>query len=238
MKESISINNLIIEVGRRCNRLCDHCLRGKSEDVTIEMKYVEKVFSQISHIGCITFSGGEPTLYGKEIEKIVDYIIENEISVNDFYVASNGEIYSHDLMCALVKLYAYIMDKKGYVEVSCYDVSDDQFHNPSDDVVNKLSAFSFFNKRRDIPRQGIINEGLASDNGIGYRYLDYDKKFYVERYGDDDLCVDLMYLNALGYLYADCDYSYATQRANAILNCEQHLLSQIFLDEKFSDVED
>lgn len=236
MKE-ISLSSLVIEVGRRCNRLCDHCLRGKSEDVTIEMKYVEKVFSQISHIGCITFSGGEPTLYGKEIAKIVDYIIEKEILVDDFYVASNGEIYNHDLMCALVKLYAYIMDKNGYVEVSCYDVSDDQFHDPSDEVVNKLSAFSFFNKRKDIPMQVIINEGLALDNGIGYRYLDYDKKFCVERY-DDNLTVELVYLNALGYLYADCDYSYATQKENAVLNCEQHLLSQIFLDKEFSNVDD
>ena len=104
------ISQFIVEVGRMCTRQCAHCLRGCMEDTTIDVNYAKHILNQVESIGCITFTGGEPALYSKQISEIIDYIVDNHIACDSFYVASNGEIYSHELMTALIKLYAYTLE--------------------------------------------------------------------------------------------------------------------------------
>jgi hypothetical protein len=53
----------------------------------------------------------------------------------------------------------------------------------------------------------LINEGNAQDNGIGRRYLDYDKELCIE----DDAIYDMVYINANGQILSNCDMSYETQ---------------------------
>ncbi len=212
---AVNVSQLILEVGRKCNRNCTHCLRGASENKTICMEDVFAILNQVENIGCITFTGGEPTLYGEEISAIVDYIIDNKINVDNFYVASNGEIYNETLMLALVRLYAHCTEY-GDNEISAYDVSNDQFHHPDAAVIRRLKAFSFFSMRKEIPAVGILNEGNAYYNCIGARSLNHTKPFEVEEYdmGDHtDYWIEMVYLNAEGYLLADCDFSYETQRS-------------------------
>lgn len=233
------ISQFIVEVGRKCNRQCAHCLRGAMEDVTIDIEYVKHIINQVSYIGCITFTGGEPTLYSKEIAEIVDYIVDNHVEVGGFYIASNGEIYSHELMTALIKLYAHSLEF-GDNELTAYDVSNDQFHSPNPDVIAKLKAFSFFSQRNEIPAKGLIAEGFAKDTG--YRYLNYDKKFYVSEYPDYDgedtvYEFDMLYLNALGKMLADCDYSFASQRNIDAPAYNEISLVDLALNEKYSNIE-
>ena len=211
---SVYVNQLIIEVGRKCNRNCAHCLRGASEDKTICMEDAFALLNQVDGIDSITFTGGEPTLYGKEISAIVDYIIDNKINVANFYVASNGEIYNEELMLALVRLYAHCAEY-GDNEISAFDVSNDQFHQPKQEVIRRLKAFSFFSMRKEIPAMGILNEGNAFYNCIGARSLNHTKPFEVEEVdmgNETDYYIEMVYLNAEGNLLADCDFSYETQR--------------------------
>ena len=233
------IDSFIVELGRMCNRVCKHCLRGPMEDVSIQMEYVKRTLSQCMGIDSITFSGGEPTLYSKEIIEIINFIIENRIEVHSFYIASNGEEYNHDLMCALIRFYAYTLEYDDG-SMNAYEVSADQFHRPDNDVVAMLSAFAFFHKRPQIPTAGIIAEGYASSNNIGYRRLNYGKHFYIMEDCNQEYeyyRFEMLYLNALGYLYADCDYSYETQRNIDAPHCETKSLYEIARDENFSDIE-
>lgn len=57
---SIHIDSLIVEVTRKCNMECSHCLRGPGEETFLNPDHIEKLFSRIDTIGCITFTGGEP----------------------------------------------------------------------------------------------------------------------------------------------------------------------------------
>lgn len=235
--EKVCVESFVVEMGRLCNRVCEHCLRGKMENVTTNLNYIKKVLNQVSRIGCITFTGGEPTMYAKEIAEIIDYIIENNIEIYDFYVASNGEKYSQKLMKALVRLYDYMYDIS-CCEITAFDVSNDQFHKPNPYVVEKLSNFVFFHQRENIPLRGIISEGYAEENGIGYRYLDYGKKFYVTKneYKDEtEYEIEMLYLNSFGEFFAECDYSYETQRNLDKLNCNT-LLIDVVKDEDFSTI--
>ena len=213
----IRIDELIVEVGRKCTRECAHCLRGCGEDKKMSFETFKKLVDQVDKIGTITFTGGEPALYGKEIAKMIYYMIENEKNVSGFYIATNGEIYSEQLMHALIDFYAYIEEIYGVEEWSCkYEVSNDQFHSPKKSVVNKLKAYSFYSERSDIPDEGIICEGFAKDTYAGYgRELEIREKFCVQDNSWDDeeaYEVEMLYLNALGKILSDCNYSFETQR--------------------------
>lgn len=209
----MNIRQLIIEVGRGCNMRCAHCLRGDAEEAEVKMEDVISLLNQVGYIDEITFSGGEPTLYVDKIIEIIDYIMDNNIEVNGFYIASNGIIKSKKLMFKLAEFYDYCDGDPEFCNCN-YEVSKDIWHEEQAERRNNdlgwLRAFSFV-KYRDKDRSEtkyLVTEGRAAEKAWGNRLVDEDKEFYME----DDESVAMVYLNALGYLLPDCDYSYETQR--------------------------
>lgn len=97
MMKKIRINQLIIEVTRRCNLQCAHCLRGDSQDLDSTVP-PEQILKEIAEIGDISFTGGEPTLNPGYVKRIVDYIIDNQIHVEGAYMPTNGLIYSAEIV--------------------------------------------------------------------------------------------------------------------------------------------
>ena len=60
-----SVDTVVIEITRRCNMCCAHCLRGDAENVDINSKYVDAFFNSFkdgAFISNITFTGGEISL--------------------------------------------------------------------------------------------------------------------------------------------------------------------------------
>ena len=209
--KGLNVDNLIIEVGRKCNLKCAHCLRGDAEDVTVDVSTVKKFLKEFEYISTITFSGGEPTLYEDEICEIIDFILQEKIEIGNFYVASNGMRKAPKLMIKLAELYAYI-SVNSLENYSQFELSYDEFH----DEIPKQNeefyrAFSFFSKR---DYQGWndywIPEGRALENG-----LSGSGRFLSTTFCYDKDCeeVEEIYFNAEGYLIPDCDYSYSSQRA-------------------------
>jgi molybdenum cofactor biosynthesis enzyme MoaA len=122
--EKIYINDLVIEVTRQCNLSCNHCMRGPAQKKDINIKYVNTLFKYISHIGTITFSGGEPSLKPYLISDILLVAQHYNIEVQNFYCATNGV--NADGMFCLVMLnwYNYCTDN----ELSTLHLSNDDFH--------------------------------------------------------------------------------------------------------------
>lgn len=61
-RNEIFVENLCLEVTRRCNMGCAHCLRGNAEDLDMSHETIEQVLGQVDVIGQVTFTGGEPSL--------------------------------------------------------------------------------------------------------------------------------------------------------------------------------
>lgn len=211
--------DIVLEVGRKCNLQCDHCLRGESENLTMPFEIAKKAIDLVTGIRTITFSGGEPTLYGKEIAKIIDYIIASGKSVGAFYVASNGTIYSPDLMRALVKLYTYCREKN----ICSFDISTDRYHKQSyAELYHKslmfhpvYDAFSFVTHRGELKEDYVILEGRAKDNCYSDRLPNYNAKFDLATWYEDgeevwDNECEMMYVTAKGQVSPNCDLSYST----------------------------
>ena len=88
MHPTINVNNLIVEVTRRCNMSCDHCLRGCSQDFDLNLDYVESLFKDIGYISTLTITGGEPSLAVDKILGIIESAKRNDVGIGDFYMAT------------------------------------------------------------------------------------------------------------------------------------------------------
>lgn len=216
MAKDISCNELIIEVGRKCNLCCEHCLRGDAENKTIDVAMVKKLLKEFDEIDNITFTGGEPTLYEKEIIQIIDFILKKKINVYGFYVASNGLIKAPKLMLKLAELYAYITEIYAVDEnYSKFELSNDDFHDnvPSENKAF-FKAFAFYSEREHSGwYDKWIPEGRAIWSGLEAAFpVDYEKTFDIDVFDNGGIFANMIYLNAEGYLLPDCNYSYESQR--------------------------
>ena len=61
-RNEIFVGNLCLEVTRRCNMGCAHCLRGNAENLDMSRETIDQVLEQVDMIGQVTFTGGEPSL--------------------------------------------------------------------------------------------------------------------------------------------------------------------------------
>ena len=57
----IYVNYLAIEVTRRCNMKCNHCLRGDAQNLDISTAVLSGIAKHI-HPASVIFTGGEPSL--------------------------------------------------------------------------------------------------------------------------------------------------------------------------------
>lgn len=70
--EKVVFNQLIIEVTRRCNMECGHCLRGDAQNADILLSAIDGVLDQTEAIGRLIITGGEPTLNLEAIQYIAN----------------------------------------------------------------------------------------------------------------------------------------------------------------------
>jgi len=88
MKEHI--DNLVIEITRRCNMTCGHCLRGVARDDNMSEDVINAVMSKLEYVMSVTISGGEPSLAMKLIKYVLDSQRIFNTSVGNYYMVTNG----------------------------------------------------------------------------------------------------------------------------------------------------
>lgn len=84
--------DLGIEVTRRCNKACPHCLRGNAQEVTISEKIIDRIIDGIDDVKSIRIGNGEALMEPERIEYLIRKI--NESGWNTAYVeiTTNGSI--------------------------------------------------------------------------------------------------------------------------------------------------
>lgn len=219
----LRFDDLAVEVTRRCNMNCKHCLRGEAQNVDLDLEKFDKFLENVSCIGNLTFTGGEPTLNINAIRHILETCKKNEIDVYNFYLITNGKKIENEFLNLMVDWYAYCYDCGGEPEYSGLALSQDEYHESFDiDVVAKLKAFSFFdmnNKKTDWEKATLINLGRA-------RSISDHKKRDIEYYrpalfvSNNKLCIydAVPVFTCDGYILPDCNYEYAS--IDSIKLCE------------------
>jgi hypothetical protein len=208
---------LIIEVTRRCNLSCSHCLRGYSQQLDIDNKYITNILEQIKkndiNLSDVTFSGGEPTLNLSAINHFIAECKRLNITYGMFYIATNGNNLGIDFIHTCLELYA-IAENKEYCQVS---LSNDIQHDYIEDSeLELIKGLKFFDKKHeddnyDYYRHGGIREGNFLENypeNVGRTQSVYEFDDYTD--WEDHT----FYLNCKGSIIDGCDWSYDTQDNN------------------------
>lgn len=150
-KNKLICYNLMLEVTRRCNLQCEHCMRGEAQNIDMPTKILKKALTQFDEIFYLTLTGGDPFLAPQVIEELVSIIINNKMKVVHLSLVENGTVLNDaGIRCirALNKLGEYIYtdvwNKSKPKEIDTpvsISISEDEFHDN-----NIHAAIEFYNK--------------------------------------------------------------------------------------------
>ena len=108
--EKIFVQNLTLMVTDKCNLDCQHCMRGRKDNVFMSDKTIENIFDQIDYCLHLSLCGGEPLLALKQIKKIIETIIEKRTNISRFGISTNGTHYTKEVDKLLDELENYCID--------------------------------------------------------------------------------------------------------------------------------
>lgn len=114
--EKVVFNQLTIEVTRRCNMECAHCLRGDAQNEDIFLSAIDGVLDQTEAIGRLIITGGEPMLNLRAIQYIANGIAMRGIPLMRLQIVTNGLIYDERFI-AIIKMFSaiiHITQRHGY----------------------------------------------------------------------------------------------------------------------------
>lgn len=239
-----SVDNVVIEITRRCNMCCAHCLRGDAEAVDIQEKYIDAFldsFANAGYISSLTFTGGEISLNIPAIRYTLNAVRERNISVGSFYMVTNGKAVDKmaELALASLEWWNYCDDKDDYSCGLC--ISSDDFHEEipreSASILSGL-RYNRNDKVTDFHKQYLINEGRAKTinaNQILKRepivselVIEYERNCKPGNEAGINITDGELYLNAIGDVVVGCDWSYESQKKYRIGNVmDQNWLKSI-----------
>ena len=190
---------LTLEITRRCNKRCAHCLRGEAQNLTMSKEIIDRIFDGVDDVEKIFLMSGEVLLEIDTIAYLIQGINNSAWSTRLIEFTTNGTICDKRIIDIME---TFCLRNNGTVVL--IRVSNDQFHNPQE--FNK--AYSFYseliqeaNKRikskhesseifieltkEDAKIEHLRYQGNAEkliDDGKEYKHGLYSTK-YPEKYG-------------------------------------------------------
>lgn len=115
--KKIYFRHIMVEITRRCQLKCEHCLRGDAQDLDISNDIIDAILEQTAGIGRLSFTGGEPTLAPDKMNYFVDRMIEKGIPLGGISYITNGVELSEEVKEFLVKAHLYITKSRENDEI-------------------------------------------------------------------------------------------------------------------------
>lgn len=148
MEKQYEYAGIWIELTRRCNLQCAHCLCGESQNVDISTEIIDRIFVDVKDCGHIVLTGGEPLLRLDMIEYLINKIGEYRWHTDYLELTTNGLIQDTRIVDLLSRFCGFRKGNRAYLRVST-----DEFH----DIVASAKALSFYWELcRDIPNITVI----------------------------------------------------------------------------------
>lgn len=226
----VKLKHLLLEVTRRCDMTCRHCMRGDAEDLSMGSEAIRRIFEDTRAIGHLCLTGGEPSLVPYVIDEIVYQARRWHCTVGSFFCATNAKVYSKPFVDALMKLYHSCTNKEQCVLTA----SIDQFHEAADpqalEFYRKLPYYRPVYERGQIPSYSVLEEGRAGENGIGQSEIPIKDCIYDMDYTGFCCTIgDTVYINAKGDVLLNADLSYKSQEEFCIGSLDKDNLPHILM---------
>ena len=90
----MNIENLDLEITRRCTLNCEHCFRGDPQNINMSIESLVNIFSSVNKIETLLITGGEPFIAVNELEKMIELIVNNNVKIREIRIVSNGTVLS------------------------------------------------------------------------------------------------------------------------------------------------
>lgn len=204
--------NISIEITRRCNMACAHCMRGDAEDTDIDHRHIRNLLKHFRHIHHFNITGGEPSLNPGAIFYILKQLKNVNIRVDYFDVVTNGSLssISQAFIDACSALYEYQKNKDQDEFNHMLEMSDDRFHNNQNrtEVTAVLNRYPFFGMRGQDRNIFLFKEGRCVEG-----YPNPVRPFFLTK--ENEICGNV-YLNARGEILSNGNLSYLRQRDNVL----------------------
>lgn len=120
----LHLKSLVLEITRKCNMDCKHCMRGKSQNLHMRYEVLETIFRKIKKIDHLVITGGEPSLASHNIQSMISLARENGCEIGNFFCATNAKEYDGAFHIAVNDLYLYCKEPEKCV----LSITKDQFH--------------------------------------------------------------------------------------------------------------
>ena len=222
----IVIKDIALEVTRKCNLKCQHCMRGDSQNIDIDYKYIDYILNKNHIIKRLFFSGGEPLLNKDAIIYAVNKIINEKLEVLSIGFNTNGTIYDEELIKSLLKYREFCLmslnelyDENNSNLAVSITFSDDQYHDNKDSVIEKYKIYKDkINFRRtgtlDILDDEVLLSGRAKDIFFG-RYFEFkNEPINIIKVDDNYILNNNFYITAKGDITTEGDGSYSDMDIN------------------------
>ena len=177
-------DELMIEITRKFNLQCEHCLRGDSQNITMSKDVIDRIFEDAADCKQILLTGGEPLLALDEIEYFVDRILKSDWTTSNLAMTVNGTIRDKRLIDIANK---FCKSKEG--RTFYIFISDDEFHDRKE-LKQALEFYQKFNWADGVivASQIFAIEDKQKEFTLAGRAIDYyknhpqlDKKWVIKK---------------------------------------------------------
>lgn len=220
----MDISNLIVEVTRKCNISCDHCLRGEVMNMNLKKEYVDTLLNQIDSIGSLCFTGGEPTLNLPIMEYFLEQCKARGIDIANFYIVSNGKKITEKFVMFCMRMYSYCVEK----DQCSVQISNDYYHQVECSYdISLLNGLSFFSKKNEKDNYNYGNDSFLKTEGRREGKKNKPIVIDEERITVNEFESEVeVYLNCKGEIINGCDWSYINQKKHKL--CDVGKLSEYY----------
>lgn len=150
--EKTAIDYLSVEITRKCQLKCAHCMKGEAQNIDMSVEVIDKLLESVVSIGTLLFTGGEPTMNLQGMKYFLDVIKSKGISLNKLQIITNGCETSEDVIALIQDYYNYITYDKTYGKhMIMVEISNDVYHEKCDATPKK--GYDFYKKKlEDYPK--------------------------------------------------------------------------------------
>lgn len=216
----LQISNLILEVTRKCNLRCAHCLRGDVQRMTMSNEVLSRAMGFIDSVCTLTVTGGEPSLAPEVLESLINILYWRKVQVGAFYIVSNGMNHNkyRRFLTAVERLYGWCDEQDSCV----LTVSRDQYHPFNDNPNKYLSKYEFrdeyghhygeyppyfYPDSRNHRIERALGEGRAVKTQTGFEPQEQQTPWELN--SDGDYVIDpLVYISANGNVTSALNMSF------------------------------
>lgn len=231
------LDNLVLEVTRKCNLRCQHCLRGAAQRMDMLRHVMFRTLRDVSDIGTLTLTGGEPSMVPDVLDELRNEIIYSRVNITRFYIVTNA--HSTRNRSRFIEFLNWLHSYTDMDDENALVISQDQFHTAEHAPNFKGYETEWGDDLPYFHRQGrqeyiynVLNEGRANELGTattdrkeqrGWELCQY------EEHGDIHVMENELYVSANGNVTGCCDMAFRRIDREAYGNVLKEDLETIIL---------